>query len=1151
MPLISMRIVPIILVLLLKIFRALCVSSLGAHEGRRNYSVVPTDAGLTSYSAGRRKLSAYPAGVQYDYTPSMVEAAGCTPCFTSMQKVPFIAAHFQPCNGHYLFVGTLKAGESTHRLGAFALRSDIMRTTSRNSPHLSNGVFWYNTPGYSFGFSGVNGINQNLGDVSDENDVSRLSWLFENGQSGFRAGTYNNIFGGKPAGDQWSKQIYSCTDYPTPMPTSQPSGQPSSQPSSQPSAQPSRKLSSKPTKRPQNMPSGSPSLFGTTNKPSVLPSVAPTFHPTLSITPSIPKMTITLLDRSAHNVSLKIILSASRDSTGAVFCIAMKVGAIPTTIDAVKSGGTTRQYVTSTNPIAVVIPGLLALTSYKAYCYVELSDGSGSSHDDVITTSQEFSTMCCHALSFSNAPLSVYGDVSQYSSTSGNIDRTSYIFSYYLDAAPARGSVVVTPTIILIEGIATSQTVAVVPPSLEFFSSYSASRLHGNFYLNTTSAVSGKFLVSLVVTGYDQNNFTTTPTNVRILARSQPLPGPRSMTCTFHRSGAYFEVVFDKPTDQANIAADSWYCNQLFIFVGSNATICTWTSSTTVKGTFPVVTPSSLSPGDAFSIKGGHLRSACIGNTLCASNLNSLFMSNSTVIAQGPAFPISPTVMVVVPTQIGTCNDLLIDLSGSTGSGGRPWTSIAWSVQAENGNATALTAFIRSNFESSMNHFIIPRSLLSETAYSIGVTFSNFLGDSASSTSIVDVSGDPDLPVVSILGLTSRVMKASDVLSLQGSAALSNCALSSSLNYTWTLSTPSSGEVDFKSTGVDPRKYTVAAYSLNAGSSYKATLTVLSLNSIGQRLSSGFSMVTIYVAHGNVKAAVRGGYVREIRINKALNLDASISSDEDTSTGSTGLLFSWSCTIISLTNFGSACNFSSMGVPLSSTSLLSLPANQMVLETKYSFLVTVTSADGRSASQSVTVLPLSTGCPVVFSNNTRVKFNYDKVLSLPGTIIGNSTTRATWTAFYDGIPVSLDRALTRPTVDFTRKEVISAINFPLTVLPYTFVSGRTYTFRLSAYILDDSTLVGKAEIVLTVNAPPTGGMTTVTPLRGHALVTDFAMSTTGWSDDLSDYPLSYSFSYQLAVSNLIPALTLTASSPLPYAVSLLPFGLHGGSLFYD
>ena len=84
---------------------------------------------------------------------------------------------------------------------------------------------------------------------------------------------------------------------------------------------------------------------------------------------------------------------------------------------------------------------------------------------------------------------------------------------------------------------------------------------------------------------------------------------------------------------------------------------------------------------------------------------------------------------------------------------------------------------------------------------------------------------------------------------------------------------------------------------------------------------------------------------------------------------------------------------------------------------------------------------------------------------------------------------------------------------------------------------------------MTANSPPIGGRASVSPSVGYALVTDFAMATTGWSDDLSDYPLSYSFSYQLAISDLTPALTVAVLSPLPYAVSVLPPGLSGGTFF--
>ena len=823
-----------------------------------------------------------------------------------------------------------------------------------------------------------------------------------------------------------------------------------------------------------------------------------------------------------------------------------------------------RQYITSTEPVTVVISGLLALVSYTAYCHVELSDGSGSTYTDMISMSREFSTSCCRRILLTNSPASVYGDVSQYS-IAGNSDISSYVFSYHLESPPSRGSVVITPTISLIDGSTKNATLVSVPSSSEFFSTISPSKLKGIFYLSTSPEVSGTFLISLVVSGQDSKNFTASTTTVDIMTISQPLQAPSLKSCQFDSSGGYLVIAFDKSTDQAGIIANEWSCSQLFIFADANTASCSWTSLSTIKVTFTALTASSLKPNDTLSVKGGMLRSACRSGTNC--NNNHLLRSQQihtdivhkdsvpyiplssalSVIVQRPALPVAPIIVVIVPTQIGACNDLMIDLSSSTGSGGRPWSSVVWTVLAKNGDTTALTTFLNNNFDSSLNYVIVPRNLLIRTTYSVGVTLTNFLGDSSSSTSIVSVSSDPNLPVAHILGSLSKVIKASDILDLQGSAVLSKCGVVSSVKYSWALTNSSGSNIVLKSTSVDPRKYVAPAYSFNAGSSYKATLTVTSLHSNGLLLSFGYAVANIYVKHGNIIAVVKGGYSRECAVDKVLVLDASTSSDEDTSRGSLDLLYSWSCTIISLTNFGSPCLFSSISITTLSTSILSLPANEMVLSTQYSFSVIVSSVDGRSASQSVTVTPLPSGSPVVYSTNKLFKFNYDSVLSINGIVTANVSTSAKWTAYCNGQSVSLDRAFTKLTMDFTAKEASVTASYPLAVLANTFVAGRTYTFRLSAHPLDNVVLSAKTDVVLMVNAPPLGGRTIVFPLSGHALITEFTMSASGWSDDLSDYPLSYRFSYQLAISDLIPLLALTTLNPLPYAVSLLPAGLYGGN----
>eukprot|EP01034_Spumella_vulgaris_P047469 gene47469-biopygen31177 len=61
-------------------------------------------------------------------------------------------------------------------------------------------------------------------------------------------------------------------------------------------------------------------------------------------------------------------------------------------------------------------------------------------------------------------------------------------------------------------------------------------------------------------------------------------------------------------------------------------------------------------------------------------------------------------------------------------------------------------------------------------------------------------------------------------------------------------------------------------------------------------------------------------------------------------------------------------------------------------------------------------------------------------------------------------------------------------------------------------------LYSYSEIVLIVNAPPSGGLISSAPLTGAPLTTSFALLTTGWSDDPSDYPLTYDFVYAITTS---------------------------------
>ena len=179
----------------------------------------------------------------------------------------------------------------------------------------------------------------------------------------------------------------------------------------------------------------------------------------------------------------------------------------------------------------------------------------------------------------------------------------------------------------------------------------------------------------------------------------------------------------------------------------------------------------------------------------------------------------------------------------------------------------------------------------------------------------------------------------------------------------------------------------------------------------GSILSSNFYTVKVFVGHGAVVAAVKGGYVRRVPLDLPLLLDASISYDEDNAPGATGpgvvpLNFTWSCTVASLTDFGSPCSFSSYFVH-KHTSVITIPSYQLEVNHTYNVLVTARSKDGRFSSQTVAVTGLPVGVPVVTIPSKRSKFNADGVLQLNGLFVANYSLYATWNVSFAGTAVAI------------------------------------------------------------------------------------------------------------------------------------------------
>ena len=313
----------------------------------------------------------------------------------------------------------------------------------------------------------------------------------------------------------------------------------------------------------------------------------------------------------------------------------------------------------------------------------------------------------------------------------------------------------------------------------------------GQFYLTASRFISGDILVQVVATGMLANEYNTASTVVTILASSNgPLPSPNLVSAVFGNNGASFAIGFDTETDQAGIVANYWPCGQLFTFPGSNYTTCSWSDSSTVTGKFGVIdtTKPYLSPGHSLAILGGRLRATCAvpGRPRCQLNLAT---NATTVTVAPPTTALIPSIILVMPTQIGGCADLTLDLSATTGSGGRQWSNVVWQVTTSllSIPGTSLQQYLKHHFDNSSWTVTVPRAQLASITYSISITLTNFLGGSASTLKSVVVNPDRDQPTPVIYGDSSLTVTSDAVLTLVGGAQLSPCASSNIIAYVWSV----------------------------------------------------------------------------------------------------------------------------------------------------------------------------------------------------------------------------------------------------------------------------------------------------------------------------------------------------------------------------
>jgi len=856
---------------------------------------------------------------------------------------------------------------------------------------------------------------------------------------------------------------------------------------------------------------------------------------------------------------------------GTLFCAAFAFANADITISngLIKQDGVSTFVQTSSdNEVLIVeqtISNLIPIQLYTVYCYTESIERIGITFDEVEAKSQLIFTQCCRSVAFTNAPNFVYNEVAQYSSADAS---SKYVFSYVL-AAPDY-DVDITPLLLKntsgnVENISgLSQGLVTYLPDSDLTSSFVLSAVSDLTNTDTSIGALVSYMIDFEIGGDDAFMYDAPRIELVVGNGESEPPTPVFTTGIIAGTGATATLTFDSETDKAVTitSSASWSCNLLLVFNGASLCTCSFSSTSTIKITFPAKsqiseTTTLLVTGESVELQADRVKALCTSSaSVCASSVYS-YASSTSVVVSAPVVAKVPVVAFSMPSIISNCDDLRVDASSSSGSAGRPFTSLVIEVTATNGiDVTALQANMSTHFSSSgvSSPYLIDNSYLTSAVYSFKLSLTNWLGETATGSKTVEFSTEGDLPTLTISGSNFITTTAANAISVSAIGKLSGCSKASGLSYDpWTVFLDFVFVNGLTSVSNDPRKFTLPAYTFSAGKTYQISLTTNTIPISGGSSSSATTTATIFVDFSVVTVTVTGGYNREVPIDTVLKLDAS--SSVDTSYSATSqtdrLSYLWTCVEHDVATFGTSCSSLIIGA---SSSFATVSAGSLTEGSEYVFTIKCTSTDGtaRTSSKTVLVTGSAGNTPTVSILTTVSKFNPSDSLTVVGFIEANLTSNPTASvnAFWNATGFSNlnDVALVSAFRQFSGVSTLaSGVSFQLAFAANIFTAGDTYTFKLTSYITDS--LTSAAFLDLEVNSPPVSGSFNVTPTSGIATgsnsSTQFFFTSPDWLDE--DLPLTYEMLYYTNVNDPSATFTIQAKSVNSIAFSKLPAGVESSS----
>ena len=840
---------------------------------------------------------------------------------------------------------------------------------------------------------------------------------------------------------------------------------------------------------------------------------------------------------SAHRNSIEV--QASINTAGIVYCVALLPSVNLTESLLVKSLSIAPVIASVPGEVKIVIGGLVPSTTYNVYCYTE--DFSSSSMDilTVIGTRQTVSTLCCPQINI----LRAYPIIAESESDTS-------IFSFEVD--PSFQQMLVSVNIAHTSNMTScpysqnNKSIGVFASPSHFIIPANSTFRDGSFIISNAS--SGCFEINLTLAAVNSVvNYSTISLPLSIYNHFN-VPSPHLQSAIFSNDGSFIRILLDGKSDRGYFYSSRvltvFSCGLLFSFQGSSQMNCQFNDEQTVIATFGSLSSRLVHVNSTITLLANRLKAkSCLDSGVSCS----FSSSNSTTKLLPPIQPIYPTVQIAAAARSSYCDDLILDPTGSAGSGGRNWLKVQWNAYFSNISNVELSNYLNTHYRTTDSQVVVPARLLSVGSLNIELLLENVFSKASISSVKINILQLPYVASVSISGPKFATIRRESPLELSASLSLSSCSNSPIMfnktvvvSFNWAVYQSGVNLPLIKSTSSSPKSFRLPPNVLQPLTSYAITVTAFAAT---KPYISSSANVQVQVLLGEVYAIINGGSNRSVSISHKRNsivLNGSSSYDSD-HTSSSSLSYSWQCKEISndVQLYGRNCPLTLSNEPVISTNLSHyLSFNNVSIQRVLLFSLYVANSYGVSSNSSVVIYlniqseSLNSSHQVLSLSLESSKSRYnpsDKIL-LTGLAVSNFHSTGRWQLFDSGMNILNATFLTASSFVLLQgsQYLYQAINAAV------LTPGASYLVVLES---------GQAfsSIAIQLNAPPVGGIASAAPKNGTALRTLFNFQTFQWIASADNFPLYYEWSY--SASDSVAKQSLQYPTVVSYTTQILGEGL--------